>query len=134
MALSYTLSLISEFTEVEKVPDFVERISRDSGMNNDLKGRVMLSLSEAVTNAIVHGNQENAEKKVDVTVQIGKPSVIIYVRDEGNGFEPGDIPDPIKEENLLSTGGRGLFLIEKYCDEVEYQDGGSLVVMKFHRS
>jgi serine/threonine-protein kinase RsbW len=133
MAKIYSLELISEFSEAEKIPDFVEEISVLENLNNDMKDKVMLALSEAVTNAIVHGNEEDLNKKVNVHLKVNLTSVIISVRDEGKGFNPEDSPDPMKEENLLATGGRGIFLMKEFADEVAYSDSGRLVTMKFFR-
>lgn len=129
----YSLKLKSEFAEAEKIPGFVEKISSKSGLDEDLTHRVMLALSEAVTNAIVHGNKENKDKEVFVKIKISASTVIIDIQDEGEGFDPHDIPDPIDEENLLATGGRGLFLMEEFADHVEYGDKGRLVILRFER-
>lgn len=133
MANTYTLKLQSEFTEAERIPDFIEGISNEENLDEDLKGKVMLALSEAATNAIVHGNKEVYEKTVDIRVKIDNIKVVITVQDEGQGFNPEDTPDPMKEENLLAIGGRGLFLMDEYADNVTYSKGGRLVTMRFNR-
>jgi len=133
MNKNYQLHLKSDFTEVEKVPGFVERMSRETGFRPDLKDRLLLALSEAVTNAIVHGNKEQAEKSVNVEVRVEDSSVQMEVQDEGEGFDPSAIPDPRAKENLLAEGGRGLFLIETYADSIDYLDRGRLVRMTFRR-
>lgn len=133
MANTYSLKLQSEFTEAERIPDFIEDISSEESLDNELKDRVMLALSEATTNAIVHGNKEVYEKIVRVRVIIDALKILITVQDEGIGFNPEDAPDPMKEENLMAIGGRGLFLMEEYADEVTYSDEGRLVTLKFDR-
>lgn len=133
MSEVYSLKLKSEFTEAEKIPGFVEMISDKSGLDESLTHRVMLALSEAVTNAIVHGNKENRNKKVSIKIKINTSKIVIDIQDEGEGFDPDDIPDPVDEKNLLVTGGRGLFLMEEFADEVEYRNKGRLVILKFER-
>ena len=133
MNKNYQLHLKSDFTEVEKVPDFVDRMSRETGLARNLKDRVLLALSEAVTNAIVHGNKEQTDKSVHVAVTVETSRVQMEVQDEGEGFDPSAIPDPTAEENLLAEGGRGLFLIETYADSIDYLDQGRLVRMVFRR-
>jgi serine/threonine-protein kinase RsbW len=133
MGKSFNLELKSEFTEAEKIPDFVEDFSQKMNLSDDLKGRVMLALSEAATNAIVHGNEEDFDKVVEIKVEIDEKLVLITVQDEGTGFNPEDIPDPIKEENLLETGGRGIFLMVEYADTVTFSDEGRLVTLTFKR-
>lgn len=133
MSEVYSLELKSEFTEAEKIPDFVEMISDQSGLDESLTHRIMLALSEAVTNAIVHGNKEIRDKKVSIKITINSSMIVIDIQDEGEGFNPDDIPDPVDEKNLLATGGRGLFLMEEFADHVEYRNKGRLVIMKFER-
>ncbi|HMB98970.1 MAG TPA: ATP-binding protein, partial [Balneolaceae bacterium] len=82
-------------------------------------------LSEAVTNAIVHGNNEDPSKKVEVEINIKPDSIITTVEDEGEGYDPDQKSDnPLNEENLLKEGGRGIFLIEEISDEIEYFNEG----------
>lgn len=133
MSEVYSLELKSEFTEAEKIPGFVEMISDKSGLDESLTHRVMLALSEAVTNAIVHGNKENRSKKVSIKITINSSMIVIDIQDEGEGFDPDEIPDPMDEKNLLVTGGRGLFLMEEFADQVEYRNKGRLVILKFER-
>ena len=134
MANTYSLRLKSQFTEAEKVPGFIETISSENGFDDDLEGRIMLALSEAATNAIVHGNKEDCAKDVQISVDVSPKSVVIVVQDQGDGFNPEHTPDPTEEENLLQTGGRGIYLIEHYAEEVSYNDGGRRVIMKFNRA
>ncbi len=133
MSSTYELELKSTFSETEKVPDFVESVANRAGLKNELKEKIMLALSEAATNAIVHGNKENNKKLVSIVVDITSNWVEIQVKDEGEGFNPDDLPDPTKDENLLNPGGRGIFLIEEFADKVNYGDEGRLVIMKFKR-
>lgn len=133
MSRSYKLTLKSEFREAEKVLPFVESISRENRFGKDLEERVKLALSEAATNAIVHGNKEDTGRSVSIRVEVDSEMLTILVRDEGEGFDPDDIPDPIRKEQLLSTGGRGIFLIREYCDEVEFHEDGRQIVLTFRR-
>lgn len=133
MSRSYKLTLKSEFREAEKVLPFVESISRENRFEKDLEERVKLALSEAATNAIVHGNKEDTGMSVSIRVEVDSEMLTILVRDEGEGFDPDDIPDPIRKEQLLSTGGRGIFLIREYCDEVEFHEDGRQIVLTFRR-
>jgi serine/threonine-protein kinase RsbW len=133
MPRNYTLSLKSVFSEVEKVPEFMDTVTKESRLADDLSSRVLLALSEAVTNAIVHGNREAPAKKVHVTLYVDQKTVKVNVRDEGDGFNPEKTPNPLKEENLLEPGGRGIFLMEEVADAISYQDHGRLISMTFYR-
>ncbi|MDX1640902.1 MAG: ATP-binding protein, partial [Balneolaceae bacterium] len=108
---TFRLSLNSTYEDSEKVPDFVMDIQEKSQLEEDTTGNLMLLLSEAVTNAIVHGNKLDESKKVEVEVQINSEKIVSTVKDHGNGFNPEATKNPLKEENLLRDSGRGIFLI-----------------------
>jgi len=133
MAEPYNLILKSDFSESEKVLSFVEHISRAEGLCEPLQERVKLALSEAATNAIVHGNREDKSKEVFIQAAVFPNQLIIKVRDEGEGFDPKRVPDPVEHENLLLPGGRGIFLIKEYCDSVSFEDEGRIVTLRFER-
>jgi len=121
----YQLSLKSTYEEAESIPEFVEGLQKETDLDEDSSGKLMLLLSEAVTNAIVHGNNEDPSKKVEVEINIKPDSIITTVEDEGEGYDPDQKSDnPLNEENLLKEGGRGIFLIEEISDEIEYFNEG----------
>ncbi|MEX0647291.1 MAG: ATP-binding protein, partial [Balneolaceae bacterium] len=124
---TYRLLLKSSFQESEKVPAFVSEIQQKEGLNDEDTGKLMLALSEAVSNAIVHGNREDSTKEVQTEVLIRTGEIVSLVKDEGKGFNPEKADDPLQEENLLKEGGRGIFLIRQICDEVEFRDGGRTI-------
>lgn len=125
------LTLASGFDKLQLVESFVGELQEWTGFGDDLFGNVLLALSEAVTNAIVHGNKEDKSKKVYITAVLEKDSIKISVKDEGEGFDPDTLPDPLKEENLLKEGGRGVYLIEQYADEITYAENGTRIILKF---
>jgi serine/threonine-protein kinase RsbW len=90
---------------------------------------VKLALEEAVINAIKHGNELDDTKKVTVSFALSEDSATLAVRDEGEGFNPEDVPDPTAPENLTATCGRGLALIHAYMDEVYFNDEGNEITM-----
>lgn len=125
------LILASTFEEIERIEPFMKELQDWAQFSDDNLGRIMLTLSEAVTNAVVHGNKEDPQKKVYISVQLETRTLRIDVKDEGEGFNPDDIPNPLKEENLLDQGGRGVYLIKQYSDKIEYSEGGRKVTMYF---
>lgn len=129
----FRLSLNSTYEESEKVPDFVTDIQEKSQLEEDTTGNLMLLLSEAVTNAIVHGNKLDENKKVEVEVQINSEIIISTVKDHGEGFDPQAANDPLKEENLLKDSGRGIFLIKEISDSVDYLDNGTKIRFSLQR-
>ena len=93
------------------------KAARDLGIaEEDLDGFGM-AVREAMVNAVVHGNRYNTNKKVRLRVLDTPDGVKVEITDEGDGFEPDDVPDPLKEENLLQQSGRGLLLIQAFVDE-----------------
>ena len=95
-----------------------------------------MAVREAVTNAVLHGNQQDEAKTVEVTFTTSAEAIEITVRDRGEGFNPDSVPDPTDAQNLLKTSGRGIFFIRTFMDEVEWShhpEGGTLVRMSKKR-
>lgn len=131
MSENKELTLSSSFEEIQSVESFAKELQQWAQFSDDNLGRIMLTLSEAVTNAIVHGNKEDPQKKVFVSAEYDARMLKIEVEDEGEGFNPDKLPNPLKKENLLDQGGRGVYLIKQYSDKVEYSNGGRKVTMHF---
>src|SRR5215831_394949 len=119
------VDIISPF--VEQLMRFISRFRMAGG--NDIE--VEVALREALVNAIVHGNEEDPNKLVYVKCRCTRDGeVSITVQDEGNGFEQGAVPDPTSPDNQLRTNGRGIHLIRTLMDEVDFEEGGSVVHMR----
>ncbi len=108
--------------------EIAERLE-SKGAGGQLVFDVRVAVEEALRNAMLHGNRMDPGKKVNIEAEFGEKAVRITVIDEGSGFDHQEIPDPTDEENILKTGGRGVFLIKHLMDEVKYEDGGRKVVM-----
>jgi serine/threonine-protein kinase RsbW len=94
---------------------------------------VRLALEEALVNAVKHGNRGDAAKEARLRYHAGPEFVLLEVEDDGAGFDPSAVPDPLAPENLERPSGRGLFLIRKYMTWVEYSERGNCVTMCKHR-
>lgn len=129
----FRFSLKSTYEESEKVPDFVSDVQEKSNLSEETTANLMLLLSEAVTNAIVHGNKLNPSKKVDVELKIDPDKVISIVHDQGDGFDHNSTRNPLTEENLLKAGGRGIFLIKEMAESVKFFDGGRKIQFTVNR-
>ena len=97
-------------------------------------GNFPMAVIEAAANAIKHGNHEMPDKKVTVETDIDAEHATVIIRDEGEGFDPGIVPNPIAEERLLQTSGRGVFLMRELCDKFEYRDGGRTVELTKYKT
>jgi serine/threonine-protein kinase RsbW len=113
------------------VESFVDNAKEKFEINDDMYGNIMVSLTESVNNAILHGNNSDESKKVKLTLEIIENELIFTVEDEGEGFNYDKLPDPTSPENLEKIGGRGIFLMKHLCDEVRFENNGAKVKLHF---
>ncbi len=88
-----------------------------------------LALEEAIVNAIKHGNRSDPCKQVAIRYQLNEQQILLEIEDEGPGFDPDGLPDPLSPENLERPGGRGVFLIRHYTSWVQYNEKGNCVTL-----
>lgn len=129
-----------EFTSAFEMLNFVQVVSdhvgRAVGLGDDARHYVVVAIRESVINAIKHGNRNNPGKHVFVEFSTGSSAgdeaLAIRVRDQGEGFDPSAVADPLAPENLLKSSGRGIFLIRSLMDDVQLQsapEGGMEIRM-----
>lgn len=115
-------------TDLQKVNLFVERVAANilSAIGNE-KGvfDVKLALEEALTNAMRHGNALDSSLNVDVSIELYPEKIIMDIRDEGKGFDFQNLPDPTDKTNVNKPSGRGVFLMRRVMDNVEFYGSGS---------
>ena len=126
------LTIASDPKNVANVEPFVEKVFKRYEINPDMYGNILITLTEAVTNAIIHGNARDRSKIVKVQLKKLKNTLTFLISDEGPGFNFDELPDPTAPENLLKVGGRGVFLMRQLCDEVHYHNNGSTVEINFN--
>jgi serine/threonine-protein kinase RsbW len=129
MALSLSKILNTDFDDLVEVEPLIDELSAVTPLDEDKKSGLLLCASEAVTNAMLHGNKMDPDKKVAIYATADDYEIRFTVTDEGDGFNPDDIPDPLAEENLLKPSGRGVFLMKTYCDEVIYDKNGTQLTL-----
>lgn len=127
------VALSSDYQSLIDVEKIVGDVCDEFGVQEDAFGNVLIAVSEAVNNAIQHGNKNNPEAKVEIKVANQGNTFCIQVKDQGPGFSYQDLPDPTAPENLLKDSGRGVFLMKNLADEVEFQNTGSIVNLYFHK-
>jgi len=127
----FTLRLRSHPTSIAKVEPFVQKIALRYSISQDKYPNILISLTEAVNNAINHGNKNDQNKFVNIGLTEMSSKLCIKVEDEGCGFDPAEVPDPTAPENIGCCGGRGVFLIKELSDDVRYVRNGCVVEMFF---
>ncbi len=115
------LSFGSCIEYLELIDIVTEAVTKLMGFDEDSAYWINMSVHEGVANAIRHGNQLAADKKVDVRYEIDHDQLSVSVRDQGAGFDAGSLPDPLDPQNLLKPSGRGIFYMKSFMDEVEFR-------------
>lgn len=115
--------------------NLVERLIDDLRGSGDFQeefyGDVLIAMTEAVNNAIVHGNKLDITKQVRVEYEIQEKDLFFRIHDEGPGFDYENIPDPTAPENLEKPNGRGVFLMRSLADECDFLEDGRIVELRF---
>lgn len=125
------LRIESRMTNLRIVENAIDEITNQLGIKQDNYGKILVATLEAVNNAITHGNKANPQKLVDVEISFENDEIRVKVTDEGSGFNPETIPDPTKPENIEELSGRGVFLMSKLADSINFNDKGNSVTMTF---
>lgn len=126
------LDIASRFEMLDVVQTVVTHLATLVGFGEDAIHYMSVAVRESVVNAIKHGNKLDAEKRVDLEFTIADKALEVTIHDQGPGFDPTSIPDPLAQENLLKVDGRGIFFMKSFMDEVSYSfppAGGTLVRM-----
>jgi serine/threonine-protein kinase RsbW len=115
---------------IEGVEEEVEAILRKLGWNEDDILKIRISFREAMVNAMKHGNKMDPSKKVEVDVKISAKELYFRVKNEGEGFDPNSIPDPLAPENILKDSGRGVLMMRDTFDSVSYEDNARVIILE----
>ncbi|GIV26851.1 MAG: anti-sigma factor [Bacteroidia bacterium] len=121
-------STIEGIAEVEKI---VQEICEKFDIPEDLFGNILIALTEAVNNAIYHGNKSAPNKKVTIEFYHNQNQLSFTITDEGNGFDYQNLPDPTLPENITKIGGRGIFIIHQLADHVQFKNNGRTIEITF---
>jgi serine/threonine-protein kinase RsbW len=116
---NYYLEIESDPNNLITVEEFVHYFAVELGLDEEKISGLLLSVTEATTNAMIHGNKGDKSKLVKISVNIKDNTLTVAVKDEGVGFDPSIVPDPTDPENLLKDSGRGLYLMRIYMDEMK---------------
>ena len=127
------LSIGSDLEQVDLVGVVIQSTLEQIAVDPDQTHWLVMSIREAVINAILHGNRQEPDKRVLVAVDVEGPDLVVRVEDEGSGFDPDSLPDPTAPENLLRPSGRGIFMMRQFADSIEYSfpsERGTVVTMR----
>jgi len=125
------LKIASNTDSLHLVEKFVDDFSTNCNIDHDVYGNVLIATLEAANNAITHGNKLNETKQVEIIFEKDDDKILLSIRDEGEGFDFKSLPDPTSPENLENMSGRGVFLMSRLSDKIEFEDNGCLVKMTF---
>lgn len=128
-----SLNIQSDFQEMPKVEALVDKVCNEIGVNEDFYGNVLIAVTEAVNNAIEHGNQSQGSLVVSLAVGDAPSEFCFSVKDQGAGFDFNNLPDPTAPENILKENGRGIFLMKNLADELVFEDNGTKVSIYFSK-
>jgi len=127
------ITITSRFENIELVQVIAEHICECAGLDDDGSHWVGMAVREGVANAIKHGNHLDTRKRVFTTFDVRNSNLAIHIRDEGEGFDPQQVADPLSPINIMKTSGRGIFYMKTFMDEVDFSfpDGrGTELVMR----
>ncbi|HTY35694.1 MAG TPA: ATP-binding protein [Bacteroidota bacterium] len=120
-AQTFTFECFADPKEIRKVEPFLQEINSAARLDDGTYYRLLVAGTEAVNNGILHGNKSDPRKKVSVVCTVNSDELVFRVHDQGRGFKPEDVPDPLEEKNLLKTSGRGIFLMRSLMDKVSFK-------------
>lgn len=126
--------LATETASIHKVENYIDDLCSKLNVNSDHYGNILIALTEAVNNAMNHGNKMNPEKRVKLTCEGCETSIDFKIEDEGDGFDYDSLPDPTDPKNIDKPNGRGVFLMKHLADEVEFHKNGKVIELKFNLS
>ncbi|HRH35352.1 MAG TPA: ATP-binding protein [Catalimonadaceae bacterium] len=127
-----TIEFPSILDNIKIVESFIDNSKEEYNISEDLYGNILVAITEAVNNAIQHGNQYDKEKIVRLTCASSPSEISFVIEDEGIGFDYHTLPDPTNSENILKPDGRGIFLMKHLCDVLKFENQGKKVEMVFY--
>lgn len=127
------MSLSSRFENIEMVQHLCSKLLEGRDVPEETRHWILMAVREAVANAVKHGNAQDLGKSIHIEMDVVADTLVICIRDEGQGFDPETVGDPLAPENRLKTSGRGIFYMRTFMDDVRFRkhpDGGMEIVLK----
>ena len=114
------------------VEKFVDEISEEFKLSDEVYGNILIATLEAANNAIIHGNKNRPDLNVEIIMEEESDGISMTIKDFGKGFDPKDVPDPTSPENIEKINGRGVFLMTRLSDNIEFHENGTLIKLSFN--
>tara|TARA_B100001758_G_scaffold247673_1_gene266506 strand:- start:95 stop:511 length:417 start_codon:yes stop_codon:yes gene_type:complete len=127
-----SLSLSSETKSLLILEKWINKLCETHSISSEKYGNILIAVTEAVNNAIIHGNLNVVSKKTVVSYDISEKTLSFFIKDEGAGFDFNNLPDPTDPENIETPDGRGIFLMRHLSDDVVFHNEGSFVEILFN--
>ena len=134
MAEVRKLQIASRMEGITEVEGLINGLCEEFGVEETHYGEILIAMTEAVNNAVVHGNKLDTSKMVDIEVRTEGPVLEFRVADQGPGFDFDNIPDPTAPENLEKPNGRGVFLMRQLADTCEFEELGRVAILRFENA
>lgn len=131
MAEVRNIHIASRMEGITEVEALINDLCEEFGVEETHYGEILIAMTEAVNNAVVHGNKLDPSKMVDISVHTDGPVLEFRVADQGPGFDYGNIPDPTSPENIEKPNGRGVFLMRQLADSCEFEELGRVAILRF---
>src|SRR3972149_1153920 len=126
------LLIPSKSENIVLVEKLVENVCDLFEIKEEMYGHILVALTEAVNNALQHGNKANPDKHIEVTFKVKVNTLYFTIKDQGSGFDFNNLADPTDPQNIEKSTGRGIFLMKHLCDNVVFEDKGTKVILEFN--
>ncbi len=126
-----SLEIVSQPQSINIIEKVIDDLKNEFEIHEDSYGNILVAVTEAVNNAIIHGNGLDPEKQVKVSYEVEGDRIMFTISDEGKGFDYYNLPDPTAPENLEKPTGRGVFLMKHLADQVIFSENGKVVELYF---
>lgn len=131
---THIMQIISQPESINLVEKLIDEIKTEYDIHEECYGNMLVAVTEAVNNAMQHGNKFDTDKKVSIAYEIDSDQISFTISDEGPGFDYLNIPDPTDPENIEKTSGRGVFLMKHLADQIIFSENGRVVELYFKTS
>ncbi len=128
------LQIASRMESITQVEGLINALCEEFGVEETHYGEILIAMTEAVNNAVVHGNKLDTNKMVDIEVRTEGQTMEFRIADQGPGFDYENIPDPTAPENIEKPNGRGVFLMRQLADTCEFEKLGRVAILRFEQA